>query len=739
MPESGIYEIEVSEDAASAVPSNLDGDDLTDWVCELDFSETRSTYQIEARNHAGEALWTFDSGLNMLRMTHLRHIPLTVWDFDGDGIDEVITWKFGRTANPPIRVSIVVLDGRTGAIKSTTPLPWSGGAGNSRFNQGTTRSYATVAYLDGPDRPPAYCLQQGTYIDGVCWAFDYHEGRLIQRWAYQHAFHTGTGQHGLTAFDIDEDGRDDILMGGTVLDADGCKVFSWSDIAGYGHCDGAIPGDIDPTKPGVEILFHHEFGYGMALTSAEGEIYWHDDEVYHVHNSWVANVSEEHLGDEIRGRNKKNTWVLGFPEHLHDSDIDWDKLLNAQGEPIPVDDFNNSVRPPEWTGDELHDSWDRLYERYDLKVKPRKGGYTSQPVASDLGGGPLHGAEEILLINDGRLRVFFNQDATPYPSRWGNLNYRRMATSALGSGYVFWDTFRVWDVPRKPTLPTAYLSIDGRRSIGLRSQQTVDGKRVLKGKKFILLRDEAAQFRGTTSWDSDGQSIDSWHWDFGDGTRSTLADPIKAFFHDGTYRIKLTIEAGGEVSEEYATVEVQNEVFDYFSRIEHSIRPNGFEEGTRLYTDQDYVAESVPPALQGLTLIQPNYERESLRGGLLSSWNVTGIPMECISFRPADDMVVYLAMDEFRKDQLAPKRTWETEQNHYWPEWIDGDGWERTDLTVRNSRNGRAHQVYRKEYKAGDRVILGPNRYRKTSVGDFDRNMYFVLLSVIPPYEARSD
>lgn len=742
MPESGVYEARFNERVASAVPANLDGDSLTDWVGELSF-KGKETYAIEARSFDGELLWEFDSGLIDKRMVHYKHVPLTVWDFDGDGIDEVITLKFGRTDNPPIRASIVVLDGATGELEASTPVPWSGGAGNSRFNHGTLRSYGTVAYLDGPDRAPSYVLQSGTYVDGVCWAFDFIEGQLVQRWSYQHAFHIGTGQHGLTAFDVDEDGREDILMGGTVLDADGCKIFSWSDMAGYGHCDGAIPGDLDPSRPGVEILFHHEFGFGAALTSGSGEVYWHDDEVYHLHSAWVADVREKPLGDEVRGRavnGERWTWVLGNPDYLKEKmshGAKYDKLVDIDGNEISKEGFERTIRPPEWTGDSLHDSWDDVLAYGEIAARNMKHDFDTneaRPHGVDLGGGHQHGAEEILFVKGGLLQVFFNREAKPYPSRWENRNYRRMAVSALGSGYAQWETFRVWDLPVKASLPTAYLAVEGARNIGTRSQEVKDGERILAGKRFVLFKGANIQFLGTGSWDSDGDEIVSYDWDFGDGTGSRKADPVKRFDENGVYDISLTIEAGGDVSRESATVIVQDHVLNYVSHIEHEFDLEGFGEGSKLYTDTDYVAESVPEQLRGSTLIRTHYEIEGMRAGLLDSWNVTAIPMESITFDAGDDMVVYLAMDEFRMEENAPLLAWEDPsiERPFFPEWVLGDGWERTEMEVVNSRNGRPHRVYRKSVMAGDTVRLGPNRYKKPAVGDMDRNMYFVLLSIDP-------
>jgi hypothetical protein len=315
-----------------------------------------------------------------------------------------------------------------------------------------------------------------------------------------------------------------------------------------------------------------------------------------------------------------------------------------------------------------------------------------------------------------------------------------MAVCALGSGYVQWETFRVWDLPTVASLPTAYLTIEGARNTGVRSQRVEEGMRILDGKRYVAFQGSNIQFLGTSSWDSDGEEIVSYEWDFGDGTTSRRADPIKRYDENGVYEISLTIEAGGEYSKETVTVVVQDYVVNYVSHIEHEFELENFGEGSTLYTDVDYTAESVPDALKGSTLIRTNYVIEGMRAGLLDSWNVTGIPMESITFDAGDDMMVYLAMDEFRMDENAPLLVWENQdiERPFFPEWVLGDGWERTDMEVVNSRNGRPHRIYAKRFLAGETVRLGPNRYKKPAVGDMDRNMYFVLMSVIPPYEQRN-
>lgn len=744
MPASGPYSVSFSETVGSVLPANLDGDELTDWVAEMPLSFGKGTYRIEARNHFGDLLWKFDSGLDGMRMTANSHCPLVAWDFDGDGRDEVVTLKYGYTDRPPVRAFIVALDGETGKEKAITPVPWAGGTGNSRYNHATTRSYSTIAYLDGPDRPPSYVLHLGTYGDGVCWAFDLVDGSWRMRWDYQHVFWLGTGHHGLKAFDIDGDGRDEILMGGTVIDADGCKVFSFTEKEGYGHVDFVIPEVIDPEIPGVQLLFGFEFGYGVAMTNHKGEVYWKFDDVYHAHSGWVAKVHPDVPGKQIRMNSKlfSRTWVYdGSPPDLtrdKDRTEPWRGMFDAKGRQIDMGPFHSAKRPPDWNGDGIHVPWEQVMEELGLGEDANSwGGLTG----CDLGGGPNHGAEEIIQIRENTVRVHFNRKAQPSASKWMNTNYRRMALSSLASGYRNYDTYTVWHSPVKKLPPTAFATVDGQRNIGVRSQETVDGVRVLKGKKFVLFRDAVHQFRGSSSWDGRGRPIRSTEWDWGDGTYSRETDPVKRFEKNGTYACTLTIRSGRRVSREHFTVEIQELVLNYVARTPHVFSIKAFDEGSPLYIDQEAHALDVPEALKGMTLIRTHHHLEGNRAAMLFSWDLTQVPSESITFRVPVEMEVNVAMDEFQANEPAINRY--TYYNHehphgpdyrptYWPEWIGGDGWQRTDLSVVNSMNGRRHVLYRKNFKPGQIVRLGPNRYDKAMVGDLGRNMYFVLLAQRP-------
>jgi PKD repeat protein len=260
--------------------------------------------------------------------------------------------------------------------------------------------------------------------------------------------------------------------------------------------------------------------------------------------------------------------------------------------------------------------------------------------------------------------------------------------------------------------------------------------RILSGKKYLLLKEVTYQFTGSTSWDSHGAAIRSYEWDFGDGTRSSRPDPFKRYNQNGSYTVTLTIRAGNRSSRESMLLEVQDMVFDYASRQPHELDLTGFDNGSRLYIDRDDRAAAVPDEVKGTALLRTSALLEAQRGSVLFSWDVTQLPCESITFRVPVETAVFLAMDETYRDKPAPNLyeyygltdPLNRQNSTYWPMWIAGDGWERTEWEVLNESTGRKHRLYRKAYKPGDTVRLGPNRLNKSMVGDWDREMYFVLL-----------
>jgi PKD repeat protein len=66
----------------------------------------------------------------------------------------------------------------------------------------------------------------------------------------------------------------------------------------------------------------------------------------------------------------------------------------------------------------------------------------------------------------------------------------------------------------------------------------------------------------STTFTDSSQGASIWLWDFGDGTNSTLQNPIHSYTSDGTYSVNLTVtnDAGSdsEVKTDYIIVEAEH-------------------------------------------------------------------------------------------------------------------------------------------------------------------------------------
>jgi hypothetical protein len=166
------------------------------------------------------------------------------------------------------------------------------------------RFLAGVAYLDGAH--PSAVFARGYYTRTTLVAYDWNGRSLRERWYVDSGWTpmtnpfndnphgrdgtdpefksiTTQGFHSLSASDVDEDGRHEIVYGSATIDDDGGLLYSSTDVlppgsaspgttVRLGHGDAMHVTDIDPQRPGKEIFTCHENAttapYGYALRDA---------------------------------------------------------------------------------------------------------------------------------------------------------------------------------------------------------------------------------------------------------------------------------------------------------------------------------------------------------------------------------------------------------------------------------------------------------------------------------------
>jgi hypothetical protein len=254
------------------------------------------TYKLEAYLADGTFLWRKDLGPGI--EPGIWYSPYVVYDFDGDGKAEVAVKTGpedarepdGRVRKGPEWVSI--LDGITG--REITRADWPPRDPRLGDYNRTNRNQMGVAYLDG--KTPCLLVARGTYKLMVVDAYQYHDKKLERLWHWEGDDETpiirSQGAHGMHSADVDEDGRDEVVLGSCVLDDNG--VCLWS--VGLGHPDKCFVTDVDPTRPGLEVFYAiepwHDDGKGVCLVEAKtGKMIWSIGQpTTHVGDGMVADI-----------------------------------------------------------------------------------------------------------------------------------------------------------------------------------------------------------------------------------------------------------------------------------------------------------------------------------------------------------------------------------------------------------------------------------------------------------------
>lgn len=227
----------------------------------------------------GKILWEIGEPSNKNALV-TNDLPFQIYDIDGDGNNEVICMR---------NFEIQILDGKTGRIKERYPAPrakstkrWANDFSEDIFYRiaGDSIMFCNVS---GKNEPRDILIKD----------------RYHNAWVYNNRFELlwevacNTG-HYPCAYDIDGDGKDEILIGYTLFDHDGSKLWELPDLRD--HADGIVIADID-FDGNLEIVIAGGDD-GILITDINGNILMKDN-IGHAQTPSIARFLPEVPGLQI--------------------------------------------------------------------------------------------------------------------------------------------------------------------------------------------------------------------------------------------------------------------------------------------------------------------------------------------------------------------------------------------------------------------------------------------------------
>lgn len=369
---------------------DLDGDKRMDFVV-----LTRN-YSAYAFDHDGAEFWRWEAPQEGADLRGQFEAPGLVWDLDQDGAAEVFHWR--RIDG---REFLAAADGKTGEIKMKTLWPV---VEAPHVYNNFRLAIANLADGGYPSNVIAF-TDMGDSINITA-----YDSQLKAVWRWGRALKKDHMGHYVYPFDADRDGKDEILAGFMLLDDDGSEIW---DISGlfydhHDHADSYAFADLDGDGTTEAIGVFSDAG-PLALDLSSAEILWqntaeHAQQVEAGHFLKGFTNPQAAVGARFYGNRSAGEAYLWAQVHWFDGQGALIKKWPANpltGNPVFV--------KGDWRGDGKEVLfWYKFY----MNDQGRGIFHFPEPVYHmlDFMG---RGAEEVITIEGGKLRVYGYKDLLP--------------------------------------------------------------------------------------------------------------------------------------------------------------------------------------------------------------------------------------------------------------------------------------------------------------------------------------
>ena len=157
-------------------------------------------------------------------------------------------------------------------------------------------------YCDGVH--PSAVSVRGYYTRMTAVAYDVVDKKLVKRWGFDTGYNPsapgyGDGNHNCMPADVDNDGKQELVLGAVCLDDDGSVL--WCNEKGHG--DAMHLSDFLPDRPGLELWVCHEHTpFGVSLIDpSNGKDIFHKDGDKDTGRCCAANIYAGNPGAEFWG------------------------------------------------------------------------------------------------------------------------------------------------------------------------------------------------------------------------------------------------------------------------------------------------------------------------------------------------------------------------------------------------------------------------------------------------------